>query len=924
VDAFVRARLAAEGLVASGPAAARTLIRRATFDLLGLPPAPEEVEAFERDRDPRAYENLIERLLASPHYGEHWARHWLDVARYADTKGYVYGREQRTWLHAWVYRDWVVRALNDDLPYDRFLLLQIAADQAAPDDRSALAAMGFLTLGRRFLGVTRDILDDRIDVVTRGTMGLTVGCARCHDHKYDPIPTRDYYSLYGVFQSCSERVVPVAEPERKDEADQKFAAELDKRRKKLNDTLAARRRETADRNRARVGDYLAAQLELHKYPEEGFDQILSKTDLIPVFVRVWQEYLHRAALRHDPVFVPWHAYAALPEHEFAARSADVTKALAEQLLGPIHPVVAKKFEFAPSAMADVAARYGALFTAALAKGGDEVLRRVLFDPKGLCEVPDEPIVNTENFFDSDSCNELWKLQNELDNWVLRAPPSWRYGVVLTDRDPPRTPRVFKRGNPANKGDEVPRQFVEVVAGANRKPFAHGSGRLELARAIIDPTNPLTARVLVNRVWAHHFGAGLVRTPSDFGTRAPPPSHPELLDWLTTRFIEDGWSLKKLHRRILLSATYRQSSAGPGDAVQLAKAQQRDPENRLLWRANVRRLAFEEMRDALLASTGRLQRTLGGRAGDLFAPAFARRTLYGTIDRQFFPSTLRIFDVANPDLHVPQRNDTTVPQQALYFLNHPLMVGHARALAARTAGAADDAARVQQMYRYAYQRPATAVQSALALELVQRAREDKESILPPTVADWQYGHGTLDEQAGRVNHFTKLPHFTGGAWQGGPAYPDAKLGWVQLTATGGHPGNDLAHAVIRRWTAPRHLVVDVRSTLIHEPREGSGVRAFLVSSRGGVLQRAAVHHTRAELNAEAVELEAGDTLDFVADIGKKLSHNEFLWKSVITCRDSSHTVWDAQADFQNQGVKCLDPWEQLAQVVLSSNEFVFVD
>jgi len=941
IDAFIQEKIAEKGLTPSPPADRRTLIRRVTYDLTGLPPTPEEVEAFERDEDPKACENLIERLLASPHYGEQWGRHWLDVARYSDTKGYVYAREQRFWLHAWVYRDWVVQALNEDMPYDRFLLLQIAADQVAPEHKSSFAAMGFLTLGRRFLGVQRDIIDDRIDVVTRGTMGLTVGCARCHDHKYDPVPTKDYYALYGVFQSCSERLEPIGEPATPDETYQAFAKELENRRKKLADTMLARRNETADRVRARAGEYLAAQLELHKYPEEGFDQILAKTDLLPNFVRRWQAYLDEAKKRSDPLFAVWHAYAELPSKEFAAKSAEVTKSLAQRPEGEVNPLVAEKFTAPPASMAEVAARYGELFaeierqwqeslkTAAsppdsLADPAAEALRQVLYSPHGPCVVPDEPIVNIEYFVDSDSLSELWKLQNEVDNWILQSLLAPRYAAILVDRDVPTTPRVFKRGNPANKGDEVPRQFVEVVAGPERKPFATGSGRLELARAIIDPKNPLTQRVIVNRVWTHHFGAGLVRTPSDFGTRAEAPSHPDLLDWLTSRFIEDGWSLKKLHRRILLSDAYRRSSAGPADAAQIAKANQLDPENRLLWRMNQRRLTFEEMRDSLLVATGTLDRSAGGKAGDLFSAGFKRRTLYGSIDRQFFPTALRMFDFANPDLHIPQRNDTTVPQQALFFMNHPLMVGHAQSLAARTAGAPSEQERVQQIYRFAYQRPATPQQVEIALQLIQLAKDDQASVIPPTVADWQYGFGKYDEGSQRVTGFEKLPHFTGTAWQGGSAFPDAKLGWAQLTATGGHPGNDLAHAAVRRWTAPRDVTLNVRSELVHEPKEGQGVRGFVVSSRHGLLKSAHVHNNKAELNADAIEVKSGDTLDFVADIGKTLSHNQFLSKALIAPVDDSSASWDSQRDFENQGAKRLDPWEQLAQVVLSANEFVFID
>ena len=527
-----------------------------------------------------AYERLIDRLLASPHYGEHWGRHWLDVARYSDTKGYVYAREQRFWVHAWVYRDWVVRALNDDLPYDRFLLLQIAADQAAPGRHAAaLAAMGFLTLGRRFLGVTHDIIDDRIDVVTRGTMGLTVACARCHDHKYDPIPTRDYYSLYGVFQSCAERIVPIAEPPARDAAYRRsIATELTSAARALADDAGRsggwRRPSGIGR---RVGDYLAAQLELHKYPEEGFDQILAKdgppAEFRPPLAGVSDGGQEAAAIRSS---LPWHAFAEFPparvrrqggrSHRDAGRAASGRSPSARAAkVPPAAGIACRRSPPATASCLPTSSGSGRSCSrsraeqAAAAAGRCPMPRpkrcgRCSTRPTAPCEVPDEPIVNIEYVFDSGSCNALWKLQNEVDNWMLQSPPRHAaHASCSPTATLPTTPRVFKRGNPANKGEEVPRQFVEVLAGPNRQPFAHGSGRLELAQAIIDPANPLTARVIVNRVWLHHFGAGLVRTPSDFGTRAEPPSHPELLDWLTSRFIADGWSLKKLHRRIMLSA-----------------------------------------------------------------------------------------------------------------------------------------------------------------------------------------------------------------------------------------------------------------------------------------------------------------------------------------------------------------------------------
>ncbi|MFM7868977.1 MAG: DUF1549 domain-containing protein, partial [Planctomycetaceae bacterium] len=308
VDAFLLQGLSRQGLRMSPEADRRTLIRRASFTITGLPPTAAEVEAFVRDPDPQAYEQLIERLLHSAEYGQHWARHWLDIARYSDTKGYVYGREERFWVHAWNYRDWVVSALNADLPYDRFLLLQIAADQVPDRADGDLAAMGFLTLGRRFLGVRRDIIDDQIDVVCRGTMALTVGCARCHDHKYDPIPTADYYSLYGVFDSSREFL---AELPAGAGAFEGGAAEFQRayaEKVAAGDRLRQERRATtAARVRERVEDYLRAQLDLGRYPEAGFDQIIAATDLLPSFVHRWRDYLRLAEQRGDPLFVVWHA-----------------------------------------------------------------------------------------------------------------------------------------------------------------------------------------------------------------------------------------------------------------------------------------------------------------------------------------------------------------------------------------------------------------------------------------------------------------------------------------------------------------------------------------------------------------------------------------------------------------------------------------
>lgn len=943
VDRFIFARLRQAGLQPSAPSDRRTLIRRATFDLTGLPPTTEEVTAFVQDESPEAFAKVVDRLLASPHYGEHWARHWLDVARYSDMKGYVYAREEKRFVHAWPYRDWVVQALNDDLPYDRFLLLQLAADQVEPAGSPNLAAMGFLTLGRRFLGVTHDIIDDRIDVVMAGMQALTVACARCHDHKFDPISTRDYYALYGVFQSCAERLVPAGP----DAASDAFAKELRTREQKLRDTLKTRREEQSARVRAKVTEHLLAQFELEKYPADSFGQILTPADINPVFVRRWQSFLVEAGQRRDPVFAAWHEFGQLKPADFASKASGVVQSLQQKPATEFHPRVAEAFATAPVTMREVAERYGALFSEVekqwrvllktepnakeLPDAGAEVLRRVLYGPESPCSVADEHIANIENDFPNTVTVELWKLQGEVDRWLLDSAEAPAHATILADRAKPSVPRVFKRGNALTPGEEVPRRFLQVLSGDQAPPFAQGSGRLELARAIAAPSNPLTARVIVNRVWMQHFGRGLVATPSNFGTRAEPPSHPELLDWLARRFMDDGWSLKALHRRLMLSATYQQSSVAPADAAALAKAQQLDPDNRLLWRMNTHRLGVEEMRDAWLAATGEIDLRVGGKPADLLANDNVRRTLYALVNRENLSTVLRNFDFANPDLSIPLRSDTIVPQQALFGLNHPFVAARANALARKTAmpNGADDTARVRRMYELLYQRPPQDAEIARSLEFV------KSTPAPPIRSEvasaWQYGYGEFDETTGRLKSFTALPHFSGTDWQGGAQWPDAKLGWLQLTATGGHPGNTRKHAVVRRWVAPREGRYTVASTLIHEPEVGDGIRAFISHSGQGLLRFAALHHSKTPLNIEALPLNAGETLDFIVDIRDGLNSDQFLWSPKITLAASAGSgeggnapSWDAQKDFTPHSITPLEPWSQLAQALMLSNEFMFVD
>jgi mono/diheme cytochrome c family protein len=615
IDAFVRARLAEKGLTLSPRADRVTLVRRLTLDLHGLPPTPDEIDAFVNDPDPNADARLVDRLLASPRYGERWGRHWLDVARYADSKGYVF-TEERKYPYAYTYRDYVIRAFNNDLPYDRFLIEQIAADKLPlGDDKHPLAAMGFLTLGRRFLNNVHDIIDDRIDVVTRGMLGLTVTCARCHDHKFDPIPQKDYYSLYGVFASSVEPKDPPLI-----ETPQRTAA------------LAAFEKELA-RRQAEVDAYRKSRVEA------------------------------RAMLSRAVALTPG--------------------------LDPV-------------ALRAVAA----------------------LGPNPIEKLPADKLDKLVNANKADR-NKIRELVKKVESLKANSPAAPARAMVVNDAPQAVQPHVFVRGNPSNVGPAVPRQFLEVLAGPGRKPFADGSGRLDLARAIADPKNPLTARVFVNRVWSLHFGKGLVGTPSDFGVRCDPPTHPELLDYLADRFVNDGWSVKELHRLMLLSDTYRQRSDDRPECVKV------DPENRLVWKLNRQRLDLEALRDGMLAVAGRLDVTLGGPAVDLLA-GVPRRTVYGFIDRQNLPGLFRTFDFASPDTHAPQRYTTTVPQQALFLMNSPFAVQQAQAVVARpeVAGVPDPAARVAALYRLLYGRPPTGAEAELGVRFVAEAHPDAATKLAP--------------------------------------------------------------------------------------------------------------------------------------------------------------------------------------------------
>ncbi|MCY3017264.1 MAG: PSD1 and planctomycete cytochrome C domain-containing protein [Planctomycetota bacterium] len=777
IDRFLASAREARGLAEPPRIGRRELIRRATFDLTGLPPVWEEVEAFETDISPEseAFARVVDRLLASPRYGERWGRHWLDIARYADTHGgSAIGFTK--FPFSYTYRDYCVRSFNGDIPWDRFITEQVAADQmglAANDP--ALAGLGFLTIGMQFRN-RHDLLDDQIDVVSRGLMGLTIACARCHDHKYDPVTASDYYALAATLAPSQPPELPpvIGSPE-ETPALADYRRELQRRQTIRDDMARDQIAVMQGRLRMQVGLYLR---ELAKgTPEQDLTSAFLSfrtDDVRPHVLNRWRTYLATMPA-DDPVFGPWVRLRDLPAADVQPRCAEIVAALtaengdpaaaaAKNGLGEETPkwnplVLASLAERNPATLADVADAYGAVFATAqrewlggLAASAEEgvgegivtdedprhivvnspirrQLRHHLFAPGTPTAVDDTLAKTLLNRTVQDTLSGKAGAIHELH---LGAPGSPPRAMTLEERaDAPAT-RLLVRGNPLNRGPVVEARFPVVLSAADAAPFPAGQRRLGLAAALVSPDNPLVRRVIVNWAWQHHFGAGLVRTPDDFGTRGRPPTHPELLDFLAETFRDDGWSLKSLHRRIMLSDAYRTA------AVETAEARQADPDDELLWRMPRRRLDMESMRDAMLAVSGELDPTPGGPPVDLEAtPIVPRRTVYGFVNRDILSPLSGTFDGANPAACTARRPDTTIPQQALFALNSNFIQDRAVAFAAAglRAAPADETGRVSWMVRRAFSRSPSEAETTAAIEFVHKQAASLEPGLAAEIP-WQ--------------------------------------------------------------------------------------------------------------------------------------------------------------------------------------------
>ncbi len=717
IDRFLSAKLSAKGLTPAPPADKRTLLRRVYYDLTGLPPTPAEVDAFLANDSPQAFDAVVDRLLASPRYGERWGRHWLDVARYSDDR--LNSTQDEPYPNAFRYRDWVIQAFNDDMPYDLFVKAQLAADQldeAERRGRSREQLMG----GLGMFGLSPKFQDDRIDVVGRGFMALTIACAQCHDHKFDPIPTADYYSLLGVFNSTRIDEHPLVLEDVVSEYESK-KERADDAKAKLDEFLTTQSRQLVDALAARTADYILAAWRVSGPEDSSLKRAARKSGLDQETLERWIAYLDGTPKEHK-LLDQWQA---LP------RSSDQApvESFAREIQTKLIEVIAdkKRIELENEILLGGDKSGGNLrrteqkalpreefyFWNDLASANG---RKLPAEAKaGVLYYKGEAL---ERFLSGVWIEHIRKARRRVAELEEQVPEKYPFQHVVADVEDPKNERVHIRGNEDNLGEEAPRRFLQILCDSEPPAFSGGSGRLDLARAIASPDNPLTARVMVNRIWLGHFGRGIVGTPSNFGVMGERPTHPELLDYLTARFIAGGWSIKALHREILLTDAYRRSLRHDPSNHEI------DAENKLLWRANRRRLDVESLRDSLLYVAGRLDDKAGGPPRSWDEPNNSR-TIFSFVSRRRLDSRLGLFDFPNPNKTSPRRIDTNTPLQGLFFLNSELVMGAAAGLAERLSDDAGDnpQERIRRAYRLLYGRAPSDREESLALRFLEKPHND---------------------------------------------------------------------------------------------------------------------------------------------------------------------------------------------------------
>jgi hypothetical protein len=817
IDRFILARLEKEGLTPAKFADRRTLLRRVTLDLTGLPPTFEETEAFQKDAAPDAFAKVVDRLLASPQYGERWGRMWLDVARYGEDDYRSLDPMRRGYNPypcAYLYRDWVIRSFNDDLPYDLFVKAQLAADSMDEKIRvKMLPALGFLGLGPWFydngaVEITRaDERHDRVDVISRGFLGLTVGCARCHDHKYDPIPTKDYYAMAGVFANSIYYEYPLAPKAVVDEYKTK-EKQIENKEKLLHEFLSKESEQLAESLALQSSRYMQAAWKVLGEPKEEAFWVVQEQKLDYELFERWLKFLVK-----PPKFYPY--LTKWQEMIKRGGTAEEAKTLGDEFQTLLLDVMFEQKELKEENEIIAAKALPGTKKKERAKLPSDFVTNDDFCPGCGLELKALPQEKTKLWtdvfehdlqegFDPSQVFDLphirpgllafqdWGLERQLSaerrGYIdgLRAdiearkkalPAQFPYVHGARDAEKPANLKVSLRGSPYNLGDEVPRGFLSVLGENGPVAFTNGSGRAELAEAILK--QPVSVRVIVNRIWKGHFGTGLVDSPSNFGMTGERPTNPELLEYLAHSFVANGQSIKKLHRQILLSSVYQLSN----DYSQTNY--EKDSGNRLYWRANRRRMDAEQIRDSLLFVSGALDSKMYGPSAPL-TPAYNRRTLYGKVSRYRLDEYLQLFDFPPPNMSAEKRFTTNVPLQRLFFMNSDFAGQQAELLARRVAAEPDNAVRIRKAYGIVLGRAPTDEELKDGLEYLKRepmqeyeerkAAQAKKEADPKTAKDAKPGATAMQPGGGQT---PKSDVYTPDGMMGGVTGPSKPAEEVKL-------------------------------------------------------------------------------------------------------------------------------------------------
>lgn len=700
IDKFILNKQKEIKLLPSIEASKEILIKRIYYDLIGLPPTKEQIDDFTKNKSKSAYSDIINKLLDSPRYGEKWGRIWLDTARYSDTSGTINVNDESRYVYSYTYRDWVINALNEDMPYNKFIIYQIAADVVPDKINKNLAALGFLSLGKNS-GNFNDVIDDRMDVIFKGFMGTTIVCARCHDHKSDPFSTKDYYALHGILNNTLvPQEKPLLFPIKEDINYKDYIEKRNKIQKEIDDFIDTKYKAAFNDFKTNTAKWLYSGYVLNTLSNDIRQEYIRKNNLNPRMILKWEQisktpinvtrrpnktnskpFIEKAI---PPVFYPYSKMFFIQPENF---SLTFQKLIIENkdLINPYLYIFISKYPV--NNMLDLAKLYQIAIlncenTNYAGYDGFKEFKDAIFKNNGPLDMNRD---NFQRFYANNNItmdydNTLRQQRGKLIVHELTHPATPPRAMIVHDSKIITNSHVFFKGNPAIKREVAPRKFPDFFYNINTNFYTNGSGRYELALDIINTNNPLTARVIVNRIWQGHFGEGFVRTPDDFGIHTTIPDHLDLMDYLSNYLITNNWSLKSLHRLIMNSSTYKQS------CITDSKKSIIDPSNNYLWKMNLYRLSFEELRDTYLSISGQLDLKMGGPSEELFQKSkdtnssySVRRTIYGMVDRNKLPEIMTTFDFATPEMTTGKRFKTTVPKQALFLMNNGFILNQSKVI-----------------------------------------------------------------------------------------------------------------------------------------------------------------------------------------------------------------------------------------------------